>query len=147
MELPPFRDDVADFMKAGHFDAGGLPGFLGIAIDTVEPGSLVASLEVGDHLLNPLGVIHGGVIATLVDHVLGAALYPYLEDGAWVATTEFKLNLLRPVRGGRLAAVATIRSMTRRTAVVQIEVTNEGQDVALAQGTVTLKPPKPTTTS
>jgi uncharacterized protein (TIGR00369 family) len=86
--------------------------------------------------------MHGGVIAGLVDHVLGAVLYPVIPRGYWAATTEFKLNYLAPVRTGVVTAEANIISMTKRTAVVRIEVTNDGRPVAAAQGTVLIQQPK-----
>ncbi len=114
----------------------GLPAYLGIRTVEVGPARMVAELDVRPELLNPFGSAHGGVVAGLVDHVLGAVLYPVIERGQWAATTEFKLNLVAAVRTGTLRAVATIVAMSRRTAVVQIEVTNDGKLACLAQGTV-----------
>jgi 1,4-dihydroxy-2-naphthoyl-CoA hydrolase len=76
------------------------------------------------------------VVAALVDHVLGSVCYPVIPRGAWAATTEFKLNLLAAAKGGTLRASARIVALTRRTAVVAIEVENEGRLACLAQGTV-----------
>lgn len=121
---------------------GGLPGFLGISTIDVGPGHMTAQLEIRDELLNPFGSAHGGVLASLVDHVLGAVLYPVIPRGAWAATTEFKLNLLAPVRDGLLSAHAQILSMTHRTAVVRIDATNDHTLVGAAQGTVTIRPPR-----
>jgi uncharacterized protein (TIGR00369 family) len=75
-------------------------------------------------------------MAGLVDHVLGSVLYPVIERGKWAATTEFKLNLIRAVRSGVLRAEALIVAMSKRTAVVHVEVTNDGELAGLAQGTV-----------
>jgi uncharacterized protein (TIGR00369 family) len=97
---------------------------------------MVAELDVRPELLNPFGTAHGGVVASLVDHVLGSVLYPVIEKGQWAATTEFKLNLITAVRGGVLRAEAVIVAMSKRTAVVQIEVTNDDKLAALASGTV-----------
>ena len=69
-------------------------------------------------------------------------MYPVMPPGYWAATTEFKINLLRPVSGGTCTATAEIRSMSRRLAVVSIEVENEGRLVAMAQGTSTIVAPK-----
>ena len=65
----------------------------------------------------------------------------------WAATTEFKLNLLRPVRDGVLRARADIISMSRRTAVVRIDITNDTPEggarlAAAAQGTVSIQDPR-----
>jgi uncharacterized protein (TIGR00369 family) len=65
-----------------------------------------------------------------------------IPSGAWAATTEFKLNYLAPVTAGSLSAAAQIVSLTKRTAVVRIEVDNDGRTVCLAQGTVLVMPPK-----
>ena len=119
----------------------GLPEYLGVRTESIGPGRMRCEIDVHDELLNPFGSLHGGVIAALVDHVLGAVLYPVIPPGAWAATTEFKLNLLRPVRAGGVDASAEILSLSRRTAVVRIDVHNDGILAALAQGTVTVVPP------
>jgi uncharacterized protein (TIGR00369 family) len=77
--------------------------------------------------------------------VLGTVCYPVIPRGAWAATTEFKLNYLAPVTGGELEATATVVAMTKRTAVVRIEVANGARTVCAAQGTVLIMPPKPET--
>ena len=131
-----YDEGVAKAMQAGDDRMTGLPAYLGIRTVDVGPCRLVAELDVRPELLNPFGTAHGGVIAGLVDHVLGSVLYPVIERGRWAATTEFKLNLLSAVRGGTLRAEATIVALTRRTAVVQVEVSNDGKPAGLAQGTV-----------
>ena len=97
-------------------------------------------------VLTFVGTAHGGVVSALTDHVLGSVMYPVMPRGSWAATTEFKLNLLRPVRGGVLRARADVIAMSRRTAVVRIDVTNDddGSDrlCAAAQGTVSIQAPK-----
>jgi 1,4-dihydroxy-2-naphthoyl-CoA hydrolase len=79
-------------------------------------------------------------------------MYPVMPRGWWAATTEFKLNLLAPVREGRLRAEADIIAMTKRTSVVRIDVTNRTGDtpdpggerlVCVAQGTCLLQEPRP----
>lgn len=138
-----YRPEVAEAM-AGHAHPpdDGLPGYLGLRNVEASAGRLVAELDVRPDLLNPFGTAHGGVVASLVDHVLGAVLYPVIEPGAWAATTELKVNLTAPVREGTVRATATIEAMSRRSAVVRIDVENEGRVVALAQGTVTVVPPR-----
>ena len=121
----------------------GLPEYLGIRTVEVGEGTMTAELTIRDELLNPFGTAHGGVVSSLVDHVLGSVLYPLIPRGAWAATTEFKINLMAPVRAGAVSARSEVQGLTKSTAVVRIDVTNEGRLVALAQGTVTIRPPKP----
>ena len=141
--LDKFDPEIAEqFLKTPGALLTGLPKYLGIEIVDVGPGTLRAEMQVKKELQTPFGSIHGGVLAVVCDHVLGCVCYPLMERGAWAATTEFKLNLLAPVSGGVITADAKIVSMTRSTAVVLIEATNEGRLVCVAQGTVTIRLPK-----
>ena len=60
-------------------------------------------MAVRDELKTPFGNLHGGVMAGLVDHVLGVVAYPLMRRGQWAATTEFKLNYLTAVSDGHAA--------------------------------------------
>ena len=104
-----------------------------------------AELVVRPDLLNPFGSLHGGVLSALVDHLLGAVLYPLIPAGTWAATTEFKLNLVAPVREGSLTARAEVIAMSRRTAVVRIDAHCGDRLVGAAQGTVTITERRPQT--
>jgi 1,4-dihydroxy-2-naphthoyl-CoA hydrolase len=142
VEFDHYDEEVAAGVVGSGLLEGGLPGYLGIRHTDVGPGRLVAELDVRPELLNPFGSAHGGVVSTLVDHVLGAVLYPVIERGRWAATSEFKLNLLRPVRDGAVRAESNIISMSRRMAVVRIDVTNGDRLCAAAQGTVSIQDPR-----
>jgi uncharacterized protein (TIGR00369 family) len=137
-----FDAAVAERFVAMSADAGGLPGWLGIRFVEMTAGRLVAVLPVRDELLTPFKTLHGGVMAGLVDHVLGCVLYPLMPRGQWAATTEFKLNYLAPVfAGAELRAESTVVALGKRTAVVQVEVTNGEQLVCAAQGTLLVSEP------
>jgi 1,4-dihydroxy-2-naphthoyl-CoA hydrolase len=140
---------MADTSSFEHFDARiaqglisanqaltGLPKFLDARIVEITPGTLKATVAVRPELLTPFGSLHGGVMAALVDHVLGCVMYPLMARGAWAATTEFKINYLAAVRRGTLTAEARVLTLTKRTGVVRIDVTNDDRLVAIAQGTV-----------
>ena len=146
VDFETYDPKTAEVVLGGGAGMTGLPDYLGIKTIDVGPGTMTAALEVREELLNPFGTAHGGVLTALVDHVLGSVLYPVIPRGAWAATTEFKVNLLAPVRGGQLRARSEIMSMTKRTAVVRIDVTNDDRLVGLAQGTVTISLPKPKST-
>ena len=137
-----YDEKVAKGIARGHEKAGGLPGFLGIRIVDYWAGGLRGEVEVRDELLTPFKNLHGGVLAAIVDHMLGTVCYPVMPPGAWAATTEFKLNYLAPITEGTLSATSQIVSMTKRTAVVRIEVTNDDRLCCAAQGTVLIMLPK-----
>ena len=141
MEFENFDRKIADTMVAAHENVTGLPAYLGITLAEFTAGRLVATMEVRDELVTPMGAIHGGVMAGFVDHTLGCVLYPLMKRGQWAATTEFKLNYLRAVRRGTLTAESTVLAMGRRSAVVRVEVTNEGALACVAQGTLLISDP------
>jgi uncharacterized protein (TIGR00369 family) len=141
-DFPQYDPKVAAGLERATDGAGGLPEYLGIRHVEVGAGFLHARVAVRDELKTPFGNLHGGVLAALCDHVLGTVLYPVIPRGAWAATTEFKVNYLAPVTTGSLDATARIISLTKRTAVVRIDVENEGRIACAAQGTVLVMAPK-----
>ena len=144
--LENYDAEVAAAMLQNRYSAnqagGGLPGYLKITTTSVEPGRLRCELPVTEELLNPFGAAHGGVVSALIDHALGAVCFPVIERGSWPATQEFKVNFTAPARPGPMIADAEIVSMSKRTAIVRIDVTNGGRLVCAAQGTVAIMAPK-----
>jgi 1,4-dihydroxy-2-naphthoyl-CoA hydrolase len=139
-----FNQQIADAMVASTDQGGGLPQYLGIRVREMTAGRLVATMEVRPELITPVGAVHGGVMAGFVDHCLGCVLYPLMKPRQWAATTEFKLNYLRAVRSGTLTAESTVLSIGRRSAVVRVDVTNDGALACVAQGTLLISdPPSP----
>jgi len=144
-----YYNDAWAAKMIGRRSRRGIDAYLGVEVTEFGPGRLVAGFDVTEDLITMIGNMHGGCISALVDHCLGVVMYPVMPEGSWAATTEFKINLLAPVSKGRVEATAEILSMTRRLAVVRIEVENAlGPDssqrrmVALAQGTCTIVAPK-----
>jgi uncharacterized protein (TIGR00369 family) len=137
-----YDEAVAEGMARSHDGAGGLPAFLGIRVVEWWAGGMRAEIDVRADLLNPFKNLHGGVLAAFVDHMLGTVCYPVIPRGSWAATTEFKLNYLAPASAGTLSAVSQVVSLTKRTAVARIDVTNNDRLVCAAQGTVLVMAPK-----
>ena len=110
----------------GHFP---LRRFLGMDIEDIEPGHAIARLEVSEDLLNPNGVVHGGVLFTMVDTAMGKATMTSLEEGQLCASIEIQMRFLRPVNAGQLEANATVIRRGRR--IVHLESRIRGADGAL----------------
>ena len=127
----PFNDRIAQgFIDAPVGSGGGLTEFLGFEIVSAEAGVMTGRFEVREDLLTPMGNMHGGVLSAFCDHMLGCVCYPAMKKGQWAATTEFKINLLAPVTGGTCVATAEIVSMSKRLAVVRIDIENSGHRAA-----------------
>jgi uncharacterized protein (TIGR00369 family) len=137
-----FNPKIADGMIRTNNDAtSGLPHYLGVRFDAMTPGRLEATMQVPESVITPFGTMHGGAMAGFVDHVMGCVLYPLMAKGQWAATTEFKLNYLTAIRGGALEAVATVLSLTKRTAVVRVDVSAGDRLACVAQGTLLITDP------
>jgi uncharacterized protein (TIGR00369 family) len=64
----------------------------------VMPGRVVFEYEPREEHYNPLGAVHGGILTTVLDTVMGCAVQSLLEEGVGYATIELKASFVRPVR-------------------------------------------------
>jgi uncharacterized protein (TIGR00369 family) len=118
-------------------DAPGFRDVVGVEVvehDT-DAGTAVVLLRADERHLNVHGTVHGGAIATLVDSAMGAAVAAAGVEAP--ATIEMKVTYLEPGQQGELRASATVRKRGRRITIVEAEVTQDGDLVALALATFT----------
>lgn len=107
---------------------------LGFSFDERTSQSSTCSIDVREQLLNPHRVVHGGVLYSLADTGMGAALYPSLSEGEICATIEIKIAYFKPVQSGRLVCRSHVTHRGRRTAHLESEIRNADQVVAKATG-------------
>jgi acyl-CoA thioesterase len=100
----------------------------------MESGYSRGVVEVTDDLKNPHGVLHGGVLYTMADTGMGAALYTELGADESCATIEVKINYLKPVKSGEVVCETEIVNKGRSVAYLESELTNGGETVARATG-------------
>ena len=81
----------------GKYPAPPMAALMNFTLSEVSEGSAVFHGMPGERHLNPLGGVHGGWVATLLDSALGCAIQTTLEKGEAYATVEFKVNLVRPI--------------------------------------------------
>ncbi|MBD0747125.1 PaaI family thioesterase [Streptomyces sp. CBMA152] len=111
---------------------------IGMTFDEIDEGRTVMSLDPRPEFSNPLGTVHGGIAATLLDSVMGCAVHTMLPAGVGYTTLELKVNYIRPVAldAGRLTAEGTTIHVGRRTATAEGKVLSaEGKLVAHATTT------------
>jgi len=77
---------------------------MGIEVESVDAGSAVLSLPVKEHLLQTSRFVHGGVLAVMVDAVIGTAVRSLLPSGVTAVTAEMNINYIRPVKDGKIFA-------------------------------------------
>ncbi len=103
-------------------------------------GKASAALTLRPELLNPNGVVHGGVLFSLADTVMGAALHTTLAPGESEATIEIKIHFLQRVMQGAVRCRAHIVHRSRRLAVLEARLSVGRERVALALGTFAVLP-------
>jgi len=103
----------------------------------VEPSRVVLSLEPAKWMLNPLGTVHGGVTATLLDTVLGCAIQTNLPPATGYATSDLQVRYLRALSPdvGRILATGTVVHAGRRHATAEGRVEIEATGKLIATGT------------
>lgn len=82
----------------------------------VEPGDVRGDFEPAEFHYNPAGVVHGGMVCTLLDSVMGLAVLTKLPSGFGFSTLEVKVNFVRPITmktGALLAEGKVIHSGSR----------------------------------
>jgi uncharacterized protein (TIGR00369 family) len=94
---------------------------LGFRLVEVGDGLAVFEAEAGPWAYNPIGSVHGGWYAAVLDAPLGCALHTLLPAGVGYATLEIKVNLVRPVQPdtGVLRATGRVVHRGRRTALTE----------------------------
>ena len=109
-------------------DAGRMPGIgtsLRFTLTEIETGRAVFEGTPGEHAYNPIGSVHGGYAASLLDSACGCAVHSTLSAAEAYTTVELKISY--------------VRGMTKDTGPVRAEavVVNRGRRVAFAEGKLT----------
>lgn len=109
-------------------------GYLGCELEQLKDNRAVISLDVQAHHLNLLGIMHGGVYASLLDNVMGlAAMAARPQDK--VVTTNLNIHYMASIRQGRATATAELTHQSRKILTIQGAVTDEnGALCALGTG-------------
>lgn len=110
-----------------------------------ERGRVVITCNPGEEHYNPLGIVHGGLLCTLLDTVIGCASHTTLERGTWYTSIELKVSYLRPVTvdTGLLRGTGTVIKDGRRVIFAEGTVTDEaGTLVATASSSLLVLSPR-----
>jgi uncharacterized protein (TIGR00369 family) len=133
--LPDWPALVAHYNRINRYGQAN-----GMALTVPAPGRAEYRMVITEAHLSSPGTAHGGVLAGLMDAVLGAAaLTQAFTAGELVSTVEFKINYLRPVHlGDELRAVAQVEHAGKSIVVVSGSIYRQGnpadEDSAVAQG-------------
>lgn len=108
----------------------------GMEVEDADRGEVTLGWDARAEHLNLQGLVHGGVLATLLDTAMGLAIRSALEPGRRHVTIEMGVHYLRPAHPGRLRARGRVARIGREIAFADAEVL-DGQDRVLARATGT----------
>lgn len=127
---------VMRMVAAGEAAPPGIAVLLGMSLAEVDEGRAVFTLEPDARMLNPIGSVHGGIAATLLDSAMGCAVHTTLPAGVGYTTAQLNLHYLRAMQPGmgRVRAVGTVLHRGRKQATAEAKL-YDADDRLLAHGT------------
>ncbi|GAA1879021.1 hotdog fold thioesterase [Pseudonocardia ailaonensis] len=130
--------EVMQALAAGELPAPPISSTLGFELESIESGRAVFLLQPEFFHYNPIGSVHGGVYATLLDSAMGCAVHSTLPEGVGYTSLDLSVKFLRrmTVDTGPVRATGWIVHAGRTTALARAELADE-QGRLLADGTST----------
>jgi 1,4-dihydroxy-2-naphthoyl-CoA hydrolase len=125
--FPPEADVVALF----NAHLGGFERAMGLKFIRISPEEVVAEVPVTPTLMQPYGIVHGGVYASIVETLAsaGAAVHA-MRDGKSSVGLENTTSFVRAVRAGKLVGVATPVHRGRTSQVWEVRISDEAGKLA-----------------
>ncbi len=112
---------------AGELPRPPIGALMNFEITELSEGRAVFVVEPAEYHYNPIGVVHGGLAATLLDSAMGCAVHSRLPAGASYTTLEIKVNYIRPMMAetGRVRCEANVIHIGGRTATAEGKILDE----------------------
>jgi uncharacterized protein (TIGR00369 family) len=129
---------------AGELPPPPIAELMGMTLETVEEGRVIFTVEPAEYHYNPIGVVHGGLAATLLDSAIGCAVQTLAPAGVAYTTIELKINYVRPLRSGMgvVAGEGTVLHFGRQIALAEARLTGpDGKLYAHATSTCLIMRP------
>ena len=125
-------------MVAGELPPPPIGSLMNFRLAELSEGHAVFLVEPAEYHYNPIGVVHGGIAATLMDSAMGCAVHSTLPAGATYTTLEIKVNYIRPMLAetGEVRCEANVIHVGRRTATAEGKVV-DAKGKLYAHGTTT----------
>lgn len=122
----------------GRLPGAPIGGLMEFGIRSAADGEVVFTCRPDESAYNPIGVVHGGLVCTLLDSVTACAVHSTLDSGTGYTSLDISVSYLRPVTkdSGLLTARGWVTRRGRRAAFSEGEVTTpDGKVVATAKST------------
>jgi len=125
-------------LMRGEFSQPPIAVLMGFELHEIGEGRAVFTSVSGEHLYNPIGMVHGGFAATLCDSAMGCAVQSLLPAGVGYTTLELKVNLIRALtdESGKLRCSGRVLHLGGRSAVAEAQL-HDGAGRLCAHATTT----------
>lgn len=111
---------------------------IGLSFTNLSKGYAQCILNVNQQLMNPHGFLHGGVMYSMADTGMGAALYSLLRENESCSTIEIKIAYFKPVKYGKLICDTNVIHKGKNFSNLESEIKNNEKLVCKATGTFSI---------
>ena len=129
--------EFLESIRTGVLPPPPIATLLGFDVEEIGVGRVVFTCTPDDSVYNPIGMVHGGLVCTLADTVIGCAVHTTLDQGLAYTSIDLAVSYLRPVTSdsGQLRATGRVTKPGRRVAFAEAEIVDgAGKVVATATG-------------
>jgi uncharacterized protein (TIGR00369 family) len=118
--------DFLDAIFRGALPAPPICHLVDFTFERIDDGRVAMLLTPQESQYNPIGSVHGGIIATVLDSVMGCAVHTKLPLGRAYTTLEIKVNYLRSVKRetGPMTAIGWVVHLGRQTAMAEAHLSD-----------------------
>ena len=132
-----------ELYRDGQLDPTGIASLIGIRCTEVEDGRIVFTCKTRPDFANPLGALHGGIAATLLDSALGCAVHTTLPANQAYTSLDISVRYIRAgsIDGGELRAEGRVVHRGRKVRTAEATLHDEaGKLIATATSSLMVLP-------
>lgn len=135
--------ELFELYRDGEMDPVGIASLLNIRCSEVEDGRIVLTCQTRPDFANPLGMLHGGIAATLLDTAMGCAVHTTLPANLGYTSLDISVRYIMPsaIDGRELRAEGRVVHRGRKVRTAEATLTDdEGRLVATATSSLMVLP-------
>ena len=130
---PEYSREIISIVNSSPY-----PSHMSMRLMELEFDRATVELEIGNCHLQPYGIVHGGVLSTLIDTATFWSVFMRIPEDVGLVNIDLKLNYLQAVESGTLITEGYAIRSGRSISYAEAKVFNE-DNVLIAHGTSTLK--------
>ena len=125
----PMEMTGLEFLQAmidGHIPAASISKTIPMQPTEISEGSVTFKAQADHNHLNPLGGVHGGFAATVLDSVTGCAIHTMLPAGVGYGTIDLNVKMCRPIpKNSPLIAIGKVINLSKNLGISEGKIIDE----------------------